>query len=89
MSSHTALPVEPLDVLIMGAGVSGIGAAAYLRRNQPNKTFAILESRERMGGYLGPVPIPRHPLRLGPLHLRFRLQALDQGQVLGGRRGYS
>lgn len=49
MSSHTALPVEPLDVLIMGAGVSGIGAAAYLRRNQPNKTFAILESRERMG----------------------------------------
>ncbi|PYG78381.1 MULTISPECIES: NAD(P)/FAD-dependent oxidoreductase [unclassified Pseudomonas] len=50
MSSHTALPVEPLDILIIGAGVSGIGAAAYLRRNQPNKTFAILESRERMGG---------------------------------------
>ncbi|MDU9390215.1 NAD(P)/FAD-dependent oxidoreductase [Pseudomonas sp. zfem002] len=50
MSSHNALPVEPLDILIIGAGVSGIGAAAYLRRNQPNKTFAILESRERMGG---------------------------------------
>ncbi len=50
MSSHTALPVEPLDIVIMGAGVSGIGAAAYLRRHQPNKTFAILESRERMGG---------------------------------------
>ncbi|MCO3041689.1 NAD(P)/FAD-dependent oxidoreductase, partial [Pseudomonas aeruginosa] len=50
MSSHTALPVEPLDILIMGAGVSGIGAAAYLRRYQPNKTFTILESRERMGG---------------------------------------
>lgn len=50
MSSHTALPVEPLDILIMGAGVSGIGAAAYLRRHQPDKTFAILESRERMGG---------------------------------------
>lgn len=50
MSSHTALPVEPLDILIMGAGVSGIGAAAYLRRHQPHKRFAILESRERMGG---------------------------------------
>lgn len=50
MSSHTALPIEPLDVLIIGAGVSGIGAAAYLRRHQPNKVFAILESRERMGG---------------------------------------
>ncbi|MGK0160393.1 flavin-containing monooxygenase [Pseudomonas mosselii] len=50
MPSHTALAVEPLDILIMGAGVSGIGAAAYLRRHQPAKTFAILESRERMGG---------------------------------------
>ncbi|WP_085654154.1 MULTISPECIES: NAD(P)/FAD-dependent oxidoreductase [unclassified Pseudomonas] len=50
MSSHAVLPTEPLDVLIMGAGVSGIGAAAYLRRNQPGKVFAILESRERAGG---------------------------------------
>ncbi|WP_047286501.1 flavin-containing monooxygenase [Pseudomonas protegens] len=50
MSSHTVLPVEPLDVLIIGAGVSGIGAAVYLRRDQPHKTFAILESRERAGG---------------------------------------
>ncbi|WP_085633759.1 NAD(P)/FAD-dependent oxidoreductase [Pseudomonas sp. R16(2017)] len=50
MSSHAVLPTEPLDVLIMGAGVSGIGAAAYLRRNQPGKAFAILESRERAGG---------------------------------------
>lgn len=50
MSSHAVLPAEPLDVLIMGAGVSGIGAAAYLRRRQPGKVFAILESRERAGG---------------------------------------
>ncbi|AZD02412.1 MULTISPECIES: flavin-containing monooxygenase [Pseudomonas] len=50
MSSHAILPIEPLDVLIIGAGVSGIGAAAYLRRYQPHKTFAILESRERAGG---------------------------------------
>lgn len=50
MPSHTDLPLEPLDVLIMGAGVSGIGAAAYLRRDQPHKVIAILESREQMGG---------------------------------------
>lgn len=50
MSSHAVLPAEPLDVLIMGAGVSGIGLAAYLRRHQPGKVFAILESRERAGG---------------------------------------
>ncbi|PYY78006.1 hypothetical protein DNK59_31535, partial [Pseudomonas sp. TKO26] len=44
------LPPVPLDVLIMGAGVSRFGLAAYLRRHQPGKVFAILESRERAGG---------------------------------------
>jgi len=39
-----------VDVLIIGAGLSGIGAAAHLRRNCPQKTFAILESRSSMGG---------------------------------------
>ncbi|MFV8571433.1 flavin-containing monooxygenase [Marinobacter sp. SBS5] len=39
-----------VDVLIIGAGLSGIGAAAHLRRNCPGKTFAILESRSSMGG---------------------------------------
>ena len=38
------------DVLIVGAGLSGIGAAARLRMDCPVKTFAILEGREAMGG---------------------------------------
>ena len=38
------------DVVIIGAGLSGIGAACHLTRNQPNKTFSIIESREAMGG---------------------------------------
>jgi len=38
------------DVLIIGAGLSGIGAAVHLRQNCPNKTFAILEGREAIGG---------------------------------------
>lgn len=50
MSAQALFPEETLDVLIIGAGVSGIGAAAYLRRRQPGKRFLILESRERMGG---------------------------------------
>ena len=50
MPSQSAHLDEPLDVLIVGAGISGIGMAAYLRRKQPGKRFAILESRERMGG---------------------------------------
>ena len=39
-----------VDVLIVGAGLSGIGAAAHLRRECPKKTFAILERRQSMGG---------------------------------------
>lgn len=38
------------DVLIIGAGLSGIGGAYYLQTNCPDKSFAILEGRERMGG---------------------------------------
>jgi monooxygenase len=41
---------EHVDVLIVGAGLSGIGAACHLRRECPNRTFAILESRDAIGG---------------------------------------
>jgi monooxygenase len=37
-------------VLIVGAGISGIGVAYYLRKHQPHKTFAILEARSAAGG---------------------------------------
>jgi monooxygenase len=43
-------PREHVDVLIVGAGLSGIGAAAHLQRNCPGKSYAILESREAIGG---------------------------------------
>jgi monooxygenase len=39
-----------LDVLVVGAGLSGIGAAAEIRRQFPGKSLAILEARERLGG---------------------------------------
>lgn len=42
--------MEHFDVLIIGAGLSGIGAGARLRMDCPDKTFAILEGRERSGG---------------------------------------
>ncbi|MBC7172245.1 MAG: NAD(P)/FAD-dependent oxidoreductase, partial [Polyangiaceae bacterium] len=38
------------DVLIVGAGLSGIGAAYHLQKSCPTKTYAILEGRERLGG---------------------------------------
>ncbi|MDB5723859.1 MAG: NAD(P)/FAD-dependent oxidoreductase [Novosphingobium sp.] len=41
---------EALDVLIVGAGISGIGMAAHLAQRLPGKRYAILERRERIGG---------------------------------------
>ena len=41
---------EILDVLIVGAGLSGIGAAVHLTKRCPGKSFAIVEGRERLGG---------------------------------------
>jgi cation diffusion facilitator CzcD-associated flavoprotein CzcO len=38
------------DVLIVGAGLSGIGAAWHLQRGCPDKTYAILEARAALGG---------------------------------------
>lgn len=39
-----------LDVVIVGAGLSGIGAASHLQQQCPGKTFVILEARKNMGG---------------------------------------
>ncbi|HEY4344707.1 MAG TPA: NAD(P)/FAD-dependent oxidoreductase [Parvibaculum sp.] len=41
---------EHFDVLIVGAGISGIGAGYHLQANCPGKTYAILEGRETLGG---------------------------------------
>src|SRR3954451_3006161 len=38
------------DVLIVGAGISGIGAGCYLTSRAPGRSFAILEGRDAIGG---------------------------------------
>ncbi len=48
--STTEPAVEHLDVLIVGAGISGIGAGRYLRTELPARRFAILEARGASGG---------------------------------------
>jgi monooxygenase len=45
-----SLATEHVDVLIVGAGVSGIGCAYHLQTEQPGKSYAILEAREATGG---------------------------------------
>ncbi|MEZ5922356.1 MAG: NAD(P)/FAD-dependent oxidoreductase [Parvularculaceae bacterium] len=48
--THSAEIIDHLDVIIVGAGLSGIGAAHHLREKLPSKSFAILEARKAMGG---------------------------------------
>jgi len=43
-------PPEHVDVLIVGAGLSGIGAAHHLQARFPGKSYLILESRDAIGG---------------------------------------
>jgi monooxygenase len=43
-------PREHVDVLIVGAGLSGIGAGCHLQANCPGKTFTIFEARDAIGG---------------------------------------
>ncbi len=43
-------PAPDIDVLIVGAGISGIGMAAHMRMKAPDHTFAIIERRENLGG---------------------------------------
>ncbi|OYD70317.1 flavin-containing monooxygenase [Rhodococcus sp. OK302] len=42
--------IENVEVLIVGAGISGIGAAYYLQQEHPGRTYAILEARGATGG---------------------------------------
>jgi cation diffusion facilitator CzcD-associated flavoprotein CzcO len=42
--------IEDVDVVIVGAGISGIGAAYRLQTECPNKSYVVLEARETLGG---------------------------------------
>ena len=45
-----AASVERVDVVVVGAGISGIGAAVHLRRRCPERSFVLLEARDDIGG---------------------------------------
>ncbi len=50
MSTDPGTTSEHVDVLIIGAGLSGIGAAAHLAKDLPAQTYAVLEQRAASGG---------------------------------------
>ena len=50
LSAQSVGHLEHFDVLIVGAGLSGIDGAYHLQTKCPSKTFVILESRNAIGG---------------------------------------
>src|ERR1700732_3600004 len=46
--SHT--PIEHFDVVIVGAGISGVGSAYHLTKQSPGTSFVVLEALESFGG---------------------------------------
>jgi monooxygenase len=50
VTTSDSAPTEHVDVLIVGAGLSGIGAAWRLQHDRPGTTFTILEGRSAIGG---------------------------------------
>ena len=50
MTVEVSDAVEEYGIVIIGAGISGIGAATYFSRELPNKSLVVLEARENIGG---------------------------------------
>ena len=65
-----------VDVLIVGAGISGLDAAYRLTERDPHLTHAILERRANRR-YVGFVPLPRRALRQQHLHAVPSFRAVD------------
>ena len=50
MSTASESTTEHLDVVIVGAGLSGIGTACHLTTEHPQRSYAVLEARDDLGG---------------------------------------
>jgi cation diffusion facilitator CzcD-associated flavoprotein CzcO len=44
------MPNTHYDAIIIGAGISGISAAYHLQKHCPDKSYRVLERRQRIGG---------------------------------------
>src|SRR5271154_4305599 len=50
ISASKKLPIEHFDVLVVGAGISGVGSAYHLTKQLPGTSFVVLEEQETFGG---------------------------------------
>ena len=79
------MTVEHVDVLIIGAGLSGVGAAHHLQTRLPGTSFAILEARQAIGGTwdLFRYPGVRSDSDMQTLGYRFRPWSADEALADG------
>lgn len=80
------MATEHFDVLIAGAGLSGIGVACHPTKKCPDKSFAILEARDAIGGTwdLFRYPGIRSDSDMFTLGYRFKPWTSDKGIADGG-----
>lgn len=80
------MATEHFDVLIAGAGLSGIGVACHLAQKCPDKSVAILEARDAIGGTwdLFRYPGIRSDSDMFTLGYRFKPWTSDKGIADGG-----
>ena len=70
-----------IDVLIVGAGISGLGLAAHLSKNCPQRSFEIVERREGIGE-LGIYSAIRYPLRFGYVDFGYNFKPWRKAKIL-------
>ena len=69
---------QHFDVLIVGAGISGVGAAYHLTQQMPGHELRGAGEPGELRRHLAHPQLSRHPLRQRPLHLRLSLQAVGR-----------
>lgn len=75
---------EPLDVVVIGGGISGLAACRRLRRQAPEKAVVLLEAAKRLGGVIRTTVRDGFLLEEGPdSFLTARPEALDLCRDLG------
>ena len=85
-AAHDDPAGEHVDVLIVGAGLSGIGAAYRLQEQCPGTSYAVLEARAAIGGTWDLFRYPGRALGLGRVHPQLPVPAVARADVAGRRR---